>query len=73
LISIAFASFILLAGCSFDTKTSVIQWQGIKPSSKSRLPANQFPAAGLAVDFCQQSYSLDTRLGLEIASKKDCR
>ncbi|MDO3711175.1 hypothetical protein Q3V45_26425 [Klebsiella pneumoniae] len=54
-------------------KTSVIQWQGVKPSSKSRLPANQFPAAGLAVDFCQQYYPLDARPGREIASKKDCR
>ncbi|QDX90770.1 hypothetical protein FORC93_a014 (plasmid) [Salmonella enterica subsp. enterica serovar Braenderup] len=34
------------------------------------MPANQFPAAGLAVDFCQQSYALDVRPGLEIASKK---
>lgn len=58
------------AGCSFDTKTSVIQWQGVKPSSKSRLPANQFPAAGLAVDFCQQYYPLDARPGREIASKR---
>ncbi|RJK53735.1 hypothetical protein CMV61_18435 [Escherichia coli] len=33
------------------------------------MPANQFPAAGLVVDFCQQSYSLDARPGLEIASK----
>lgn len=37
------------------------------------LPANQFPAAGLSVDFCQQSYTLGARAGLEIASKKDCR
>ncbi|HFX7453108.1 TPA: hypothetical protein ACULF1_004281 [Escherichia coli] len=37
------------------------------------MPANQFPAAGLAVDFCQQSYPLDARPGREIASKKDCR
>lgn len=37
------------------------------------MPANQFPAAGSAIDFCQQPYTLDARHGLEIASKKDCR
>nr|QRC55209.1 hypothetical protein JL596_00270 [Escherichia coli] len=34
------------------------------------MPANQFPAAGLVVDFCQQYYPLDARHGREIASKK---
>nr|WP_181715419.1 hypothetical protein [Enterobacter cloacae] len=74
MISIAFASYILLALVVHLTLKQASYNNGsVKPSSKSRLPANQFPAAGLAVDFCQQYYPLDARHGREIASKKDCR
>ncbi|WP_124038894.1 hypothetical protein [Escherichia coli] len=68
MISIAFASYILLALVVHLTLKQA-SYNGVKPSSKSRLPANQFPAAGLAVDFASNiTRSMPARR--EIASKK---
>ncbi|MBD3708857.1 hypothetical protein IE987_31390 [Klebsiella pneumoniae] len=71
LISIAFASYILLALVVHLTlKQASYNGKVSSPAVNHACQQTSFLQPVCAVDFCQQYYPLDARPGREIASKK---